>query len=369
MGAEATDRVDVIVAGGGPAGAAMAIKLRAADLKVEVVEASSYDSFRVGETVPPAILPSLQKLGAWESFARDAHLPSRGNCSVWGNPYVVFHDAVFSQHGGGWHLDRARFDRTLAVEAERRGARWLTSTRLTGIERKQDGRWLVNTNGAGGRRQVLASFVVDATGRRATVASRCGARRVRRVHSDRLVGAFAVLQLRERSGAGFHTLVEAAEHGWWYAARLPGNRAVVSWMSDSDLVRQFRAHQPERWRKLLAESLHVRESVPIDEPPATIGLRSAASHCLDHVGGEGWLAIGDAASCYDPLSSAGIVSALRSGIEGADTVTRCLGGDRSALADYDEQVHQRFTDYLGEWRAYYALETRWRNSEFWRRRH
>jgi len=360
-----TAQTDVVIIGGGPAGTATAVALTRAGLRVILIERSSYDAFRLGETVPPDLQSVLQALGAWSSFEQDAYLPSRGVASTWGSTELAFGDALFSSQGGGWHLDRVRFDTSLAREAERGGAEIWTGTRLASFARIDGDRWSLTVHTHNGVRQLRASFLVDATGRSATVARRCGAKKI---YCDRLVAVYALFGPCSDSQADLHTLVEAAQHGWWYASRLPGNQAVVSFLSDSDLVRRYALHRLDPWCALLDRSLHIRDfladALRCSEPT----LRSAASHCLDPVVGEGWLAVGDAASAFDPLSSAGIVLALRAGFEVATVLTQHLSGDRLALSHYDQRIHLRFAHYLAARHFYYALETRWPDSEFWQRR-
>src|SRR5262245_11581267 len=96
-----TTRTDVVIIGGGPAGAATAIALTRAGLGVIMLEVSSYDAFRIGETVPPDLRSALDALGAWDSFEQDGHLPSRGVASAWGSTDLAFRDALFSPQGGG----------------------------------------------------------------------------------------------------------------------------------------------------------------------------------------------------------------------------------------------------------------------------
>jgi flavin-dependent dehydrogenase len=365
-----TARFDAAVAGGGPAGLAAALALERAGLRAAVIEASSYAGFRIGETVPPDIAPALANLGAWDSFAAavaaGGHLPSRGTCSAWGDADLAFRDAFEDPRGNGWHLDRALFDATLAQEARDRGATVLTGTRITGVTRTADG-WDLALRGADGESRLAARFLLDATGRRAVWAGRCGARRVR---CDRLVAVSALFRWPGTAPDDRHTLVEAAEDGWWYAARLPahgGERAVVSWMSDSDLVRQRALHRPALWSEHLGRTRHVRDllaGAALEGPPV---VRSAASACLDRPAGDGWLAVGDAACAFDPLSSAGIVLALRAGNEAAAAIVNGSGGI-GGIAAYSRQVQERFTRYLVALRACYAGETRWPSSAFWRRR-
>ena len=62
---------DVAIVGGGPAGTAAALTLlRYSKLRPIVIERSSYDTWRVGETLSPGVFPLLQYLGA-ESLLGD----------------------------------------------------------------------------------------------------------------------------------------------------------------------------------------------------------------------------------------------------------------------------------------------------------
>ena len=89
---------------------------------------------------------------------------------------------------------------------------------------------------------------------------------------------------------------------------------------------------------------------------------------LDRIAGDGWIAVGDAASMVDPLSSTGVLKALRSGAEAADRIAEYLAGDTSALGHYENSIRSDFRTYLGaRWRQY-AIEARWPREPFWARR-
>src|SRR5215510_13158227 len=114
---------DVVVLGGGPAGAAAAITLTRAGRSVVVIEKSQYAQPRIGETLPPAARPRLVELAVWEPFLAAGHLPSPGVLSVWGEDELYETHFIFNPYGQGWHLDRQRFDTMLAQAARQAGAR------------------------------------------------------------------------------------------------------------------------------------------------------------------------------------------------------------------------------------------------------
>jgi flavin-dependent dehydrogenase len=91
---------------------------------------------------------------------------------------------------------------------------------------------------------------------------------------------------------------------------------------------------------------------------------------LEPAAGEYWLAVGDSASRFDPLSSQGIVKALRSGIFGSYAISDLLTrDDDSGLDRYRRYVFEEFESYAEVRTKYYREEQRWPQSEFWRRRH
>jgi len=85
-------------------------------------------------------------------------------------------------------------------------------------------------------------------------------------------------------------------------------------------------------------------------------------------GGDDWIACGEAAASFDPLSSMGIGYALASGIQAARIAAATLAGDGNAAALYATDVRRHYDAYLTKRRAYYAIEQRWPESAFWKRR-
>ena len=84
---------------------------------------------------------------------------------------------------------------------------------------------------------------------------------------------------------------------------------------------------------------------------------------LDRFHGDGWIAAGDAAASFDPLSSQGIMSAMQAGQRAADAV---LG--RESFSGYTAMIEASVQRYLVQRAAVYAQERRWADAPFWRRR-
>src|SRR5262249_30899192 len=165
---------DVVVAGGGPAGAVAALDLSRRGFRVALVEQSAYENFRVGETLPPEIRRLLMKLGVWERFLTSEHIESHSIRSAWEVPTVRHHDFLYNPYGCGWHVERASFDAMLAGAAADAGAELIVSGRITAFDEDVSGQWLLEIATGGKKRSFLCRLLVDATGRTATIARKLG---------------------------------------------------------------------------------------------------------------------------------------------------------------------------------------------------
>src|SRR5262245_7627115 len=297
---------DVAIVGGGPGGSATALSLlaHAPSLTVALIEASSYDAPRIGETLPPPARDILEHLDVWEAFRAQGYREVYGTSAAWGAAVALDNDFIYMPAGSGWHIDRTAFDAMLAAQAKKRGAALMPGTRLRRAERIKDS-WRLSLSSG---HALSARFIVDSTGGAAVIARRQGAHFVA---SDRLVG---IARFFEADGDDPRTIVEAFEDGWWYTAGLPNGCRVAACMTDADLARRLNLTRTVQWSRLLTAMPNIGSMLWGKKPFTPILVRSSQSRRLEPAAGDGWLAAGDSASRFDPLSSQGIVKALRSGI-------------------------------------------------------
>jgi flavin-dependent dehydrogenase len=360
----------VVILGGGPAGCATALSLLAAGLdpaEVVLIEASRYERERIGESIPPDCRRLFARLGVLEAFLGQGHEPSHGSTSSWGSDALGYNDFVFHPNGHGWHLDRRRFDAWLATEVRARGVECKHGLRfLDAIEHGADGALIVLGDARGERERVRAGFVVDATGGRSHYARRMEARRR---DLDRLVSVAAFFRLPPHAEFPPRTTLEAVEYGWWYTARLPDRRIAVALATSHELFKQHRFDRPQAWSKALIGTRHIIGPLAACEPePGSLSVCTAPSFVLDQAYGDHWLAVGDAASVYDPISSQGIFKALDDGLSAGRRIVEFLAGRRDALALHQQDLEQRFAAYARQRAYYYAQEQRWPDAPFWRER-
>jgi flavin-dependent dehydrogenase len=356
---------DVLVLGGGPAGLAAALRIRQkSPASVLVVEACAGSRERVGETVPPDILPLLHQLGLAESFRRSGHLPCPGGISSWGRAKPGFNDFILNPLGPAWHLNRRRFEQLLAGAAVAAGAQMVNETRFVTAERNGGG-FLALLRNRSGEYRTQARWMIDATGPNARFARQQGARQ--QVH-DRLMAIACFFHLRAGVFSS-QTILETSPRGWWYGARLPEDRILTMLVTEPGDVRQLIAGGYALWREeLQATGLLGPRLAACELQEDKFLCLPVLSSFLDPLEGERWMAIGDAASCYDPISSQGIYKALADAADAASQVTGALRFAELPPWRYSHRVHHRFLDYLANRRYLYQLEQRWPGAVFWSRR-
>lgn len=356
------------IVGGGPAGLATALALRAHGLPVCVIEQGDWNAARAGEHLAAAARPALQRLGLQGLY--DRALPCRGIESAWGSSEPQFHDLqLFAPFGGGRIVERPRFDQAMLAHARAQGVCCLERTRVLGAAYTHGGEWLVKLRSGSAEPETKTfSCMVDASGRAAWFARAQGAGVV--VY-DRLVGVTArALLTSQVDPSGNRLRVWSAHDGWWYLATLPGGGHVATWMTDVQQVGQLAQREPwhqhcARHFKAFEAQLPPQLTAATWERPRTF---PAHSQRLRRPSGAGWIAVGDAALAFDPLSSAGLAKALRAGCDAADAIAQSFAGHPEAFSHYEQKLLSDWHRYLDARCDYYRLEQRFPDASFWRER-
>jgi flavin-dependent dehydrogenase len=293
---------DVAVIGGGPAGAVIARLLARAGRNVVLVDACRRPQATLSERIPGSAKPLLADLELLDLVATGSHIPAMPD---------------------GWHVDRSRFDADLIHLAVHAGASLVPGV-AHDFNLTFDG-WNIAVD----ETSLHARFVVDASGRRAVVARRQGARRLR------VSSRCALVVTVENNGHDLDRrhVVELVHGGVLTSAPLSGRRRVVALHADERFARAI-------LRTPIELQLRIRSSAeigPLIHPRARLTnpvLFEAGAGRLDRIVGHRWLAVGDAAVSYDPLTSDGIVRALETAAQAARAIDAALDDRPEALDLY-----------------------------------
>ncbi|KAG8870726.1 hypothetical protein FRB97_009428 [Tulasnella sp. 331] len=302
--------------------------------------------------------------------------------------------ALMNPFGSGWHLDRAAFDEMLREHVRKvctseadEPQRLLIKGTFAAIRKDEHGRWVVTTrksNDTKEPREYHSTWLIDASGRQASVAHKLGAKVVK---LDRLLAFYGVFSSpnldRDR-----RTVIEATEDGWWYTSQLANQQRVVAFHTDDCDPVAKRARYRDGFLDLLYQTTtHVSNILELNDWRLLSGQGHAFPRCtaagssfMEPLGDEHerWCAVGDAAVAFDPLSSQGIITALRMGCSVGIMISKQL--QLSQSTDMDKPVEAGSFDLNSVKRAYlqiredyekkgrYFYDQSMFSSDFWLRR-
>jgi FAD-dependent halogenase len=329
-----TNPTEILVIGGGPAGASTAKLLASWGHTVHLVTRAPAEA-RLAESIPPSCGKLFDAIGVGEAIERAGFIRSTGNTVWWGSdtPRVE----LFAEGGRGWQIEAERLAALLLDEAAHAGAT---------IERR-----VLAADGPLRPPDQEHAFVLDCSGRGGVLARANGLR----IYDEgprtiSLVASWRSEQDWNLPDAS-HTVVESYEGGWAWSVPTSTRHRHIAVMVDPE--RSGLARGGSASEIYLAEVAKTRQfkalvhGATCDAGPW--GWDASTYHARRY-GGDRWLLVGDAGSFIDPLSSAGVKKALASGWLAAVVAHTWLTRPEMrphALAffeDRETEIHRRFSE-------------------------
>ncbi len=342
---------DVMIAGGGPAGACAAIHLSMRGARVLLAEQKRFPRAKLcGEFISPECLEHFARLGCEERML------SAGGARLL--------ETVFYARGGGrvsvpseWFgsggatalgLSRAEMDAQLLERAREAGVSVLEESHASGLLMdKGRVRGVQLKNGSGGVQDIHSLVTIDATGRTRALARRVEKERVgnhpARKRPARLVAFKAHLE-GARAAEG-NCEIYFYRGGYGGLSMVEGGLSNLCFIASARDVRAC-GNEPE---KVLSEVVFKNrraawtlEHARAASPWLAVSLEGFGRRGL--VPADGLLAAGDAASFIDPFTGSGMLMALESGELAAQAILKHLPDLRDGAG---------FEKLSGEYRALY----------------
>ena len=356
----------IVIIGGGTAGASVSIFLAKAGFDVTIIERESLlesnKHLKVGESLPPIAQKLLLELGIWQAFMDQNHSKCYGNQSIWGRDSIEYRDFIQHPVGNGWCLDRVAFECLLKQTAQNLGVHIKDNTFITSIN-YENKCWEFKLKQEGKLIEQTYDFIIDASGRNSWFVRRQG---IDRLYEDIQFALVTFLQLEE-TYTGHATLIETTPHGWWYSAYLPNNLLVTNFICNPNKVERKVWVNAEYWLQLLKDAPHTNTRIcqhkyQFHTQPQFVPADTSIS---EQTYGEGWIAIGDAAMTYDPVSSHGILMAMISARDAAKAITQYHQGRKDAFIAYNALMWTAFEQYRTQRKMLYRAEQRFQDVKYW----
>jgi flavin-dependent dehydrogenase len=336
------ERREVLVVGGGPAGAAVAIGLAQRGRDVVLVERAPAWRWRAcGVFTSPATVRALARLGVadddLEAMAR--RIPAMRVETQAGTRFRLTYGDDGSGRAAAVGLDRSRLDPHLLELARRAGVDVREGVTVRGV---RDG---LATLAGGGELAALA--VVGADGLRSVVARDAGVVR-RPLLGDRAALTFHVADpgSGDSRDARRDARMVVFDGGYVGLAPVPGDRVNVGIvLAGRRWKERLRAEGAAAVAQRVMSAIPAADDDPVPwaAPRICDGIEGAApvgSRVARRAGAD-WLLVGDAAGFLDPFTGEGLHRALRSAELAVEAVDRRLAGDRLALEAYDRTLVRR----------------------------
>ena len=334
-----TDNPDVIVIGGGPAGATASTLLTQKGYRVHLYEREHFPRFHIGESLIPQTYHVLKRTGMLDKMKR-SHFVKKYSVQFVNQRGKLSEPFYFIDHrpheaSQTWQVRRSEFDKLNLDNAREHGVKVYEGARV--IEVLFEGARAVGVRVKPENepeKEVRTQVVIDASGQGTVLMDRLGLREWDPVLKKAALWTYWKGAYRDAGRDEGATLVIQTEgkKGWFWYIPLHDDVVSVGVVDAYDTLLLNRANKD-------------LETIYFDEVARAPGLQprlKGATRCdifrvqkeysyrTTRAAGDGWCQIGDAFGFLDPLYSSGVLLALTSAAMAADTIAEGLAkGDTS----------------------------------------
>ncbi len=334
---------DVIVIGGGPAGATAGAVLADHGRRVVLFEKDPFPRYSVGESMIPYCYFPLARIGMLEKLRKSAFTKkySVQFASPDGRISQPFYFQEHLPHEAAqtWQVTRGEFDRMMLDNAREKGVEVRQEVRVREALEKDGavvGVRAVDKNGDW--HTIHAPVTIDASGRNGFFATRNGWRIMDQTLKKVAVWTYYRGAKRDPGiDEGATTVAYLPENGWFWYIPLPDDIVSVGVVADPAYLYRDTRDPAVIFHREVGKNpwveRHLAPGTPLGQYRVTGDFSFRAQYCA----ADGVVLAGDAFAFLDPVFSTGLLLALSGGELAADAVENALrAGDVRG---------ERFTDY------------------------
>ncbi len=312
---------DIAILGAGPAATTLAIRLCRQGYKVVLFATPEHAPILVGESLVPMIVPMLQDLGVEQEVATySVYKP--GACFTYHADEIFqfrFDETPSDLPSYAYNVPRDKFNKTLLEAALKAGAKWVERKVVLSRVDETDRIALDAASlhaAAGFWTGSAPDLIVDAAGRVNLIGRVLGIPMQPGPRQD--VALFAHVDTTELVDSGYvHN--DRMDQGWCWRIPLPG-KVSLGYVVPESYALQHGNSAAEQYDNLLKNDSVLRQLAPHAQRLTPV-LRFnnyqsiSARHC-----GDNWVMLGDAGGFVDPVFSSGMLIAMHSANQLADTL-------------------------------------------------
>lgn len=330
------------ILGGGPAGATLGCLLAQAGIEVTIYHNEKRPEIIVGESLIPALIPFLRRLGVEEHIAAKSTYKQGATLIL--HPDSVEWNLDFSKIKGceipyAYNVPRDMFDAVLLERAKELGCKVVPS-----FCKLQKGTEADSVSLPRGEPEV--DFIFDATGRSRQIARLLDIEAETGLRDD--TALFAHLDKAELSHEG-NLHINVLEDGWSWRIPLPG-RVSVGIVAPKKYFAKFGANAQEQYDQILKEETFIAPHVSSSTRLTSVAKYSNYQLLSTRMFGKNWAMLGDASGFVDPIFSSGLFVSLYSAELLANSL---INQGTTGLAHYQEELRTEFIQWQKLIAAFY----------------
>ena len=350
---------DVAIIGGGPAGSSAGTLLAHEGRSVVIFDKEKFPRFRVGESMLPTSLNTLERMGVKPKIDAGGFLIKHGGeiVSACGKRVrFYFRNGLNAKHPTAYQVRRSEFDKILLDHASESGCEVREQTAIDSFEIDHEGVTLYSGNG---QHVIRARYVIDCSGRNCLIGNRYQLRRPYPNLRKFSVFAYYSNVSNYDGPEGTLTRMIRAKDSWFWMIPLFGGETSVGVVMDTEKFRELKMSPEQALDHCMARQPEVNQWMGSAARTTPVYATGDFSYRNSKLTGERWLLAGDAAGFVDPVFSSGVYLALLSGEHAADALNRVLDRpqNRARMFQHYEKRVGRVLDIYLEWAsAWYTQE-------------
>jgi flavin-dependent dehydrogenase len=349
---------DVAVIGGGPGGSTVAAHLARAGLGVTLFERDVFPRFKVGESLVPATMLLLERLGVLERVERSGYQIKYGATFL--DEETGFGHTFYFLRGMAWpnwtyNVPRADFDALLLDHARKQGVVVHQPASVVDAAFDAEGVSLEIASGED-RLTHRARFLVDASGRDGFLAGRLGRRA--RVPNLGKVALFAHYRGADRFPGveEGNVRIYLFDGGWFWWIPMANDVTSIGAVLHARAVRTHASGPDELFETMVQRCRVVAEHLGRAERVTPIHRAANFAYTNAPIVGDRFLVVGDAIAFVDPIFSSGVFIAMRTGELAAEAVRAAFADGRfraRRFAAYERRVWRGVAPFFKFIHKYY----------------